>query len=76
MMNRPVWQARLPVVEQMRLILIQSSTAGALNPAACAIAGMCNNRLVEPPNAAWKTIAFSMLAGVRISRTGTFFSAR
>ena len=43
-----------------RLIRIQSSTAGGFSPAAAAIAGMCSRRFVEPPNAAWTSIAFSI----------------
>ena len=32
------------------------------------MAGMCSSKLVEPPNAAWITMAFSMALSVRISR--------
>ena len=46
-----------------RLIRIQSSTAGGFRPAAAAIAGMCSSRFVEPPNAAWTSIAFSIGGG-------------
>ena len=40
-----------------RLTAIQSSTVGRGSPAACAIAGMCSSRLVEPPKAACSAIA-------------------
>ena len=36
-----------------RLTAIQSSTVGRRRPAEWAMAGMCNSRFVEPPNAAW-----------------------
>ena len=35
-------------------------------PAAAAIAGMCNSRFVDPPNAACTSMAFSIAASVRI----------
>ena len=37
-------------------------------PAACAMAGMCSSRFVEPPNAACTTMALRIAASVRMSR--------
>ena len=51
-----------------RLSVIQSSAVGLGNPAACAIAGRCRIRLVEPPNAACTIMALRMEASVRMSR--------
>ena len=51
----------------VRLMRSQSSNVGRRRPAACAIAGTCNSRLVDPPTAAWTTIAFSMACCVRMS---------
>ena len=45
----------------------QSSTSMRLRPAACAIAGVCSNRFVEPPQAACTTMAFSNAASVSMS---------
>ena len=50
-----------------RLTRSQSSTVGGRRPAACASAGMCSSRLVEPPNAACTSIAFSSACGVRMA---------
>ena len=41
----------------LRLIRSQSSTVGMRKPAACAMAGTCRTRLVEPPTAACATMA-------------------
>ena len=51
-----------------RLMWVQSSAVGRCSPAAWAMAGMCSRRLVEPPKAAWTTMALSMEAWVRMSR--------
>ena len=40
----------------------------AARPAAWAMAGMCSSRLVEPPKAAWTTIALRIAASVTTSR--------
>ena len=48
-----------------RLILRQSSTVGRRSPVAWAIAGMWSRRFVDPPKAAWTTIAFSIALSVR-----------
>ena len=53
-----------------RLTRFQSSTVGGRSPAACAMAGMCSRRLVEPPNAACSSIAFSIARGVRMAESG------
>ena len=53
-----------------RLTRIQSSTVGGRSPAASAIAGMCSSRLVEPPNAACTSIAFSSACAVRMREIG------
>ena len=50
-----------------RFTCCQSSTVGRAMPAAWAIAGMWIRRFVEPPNAAWASIAFSSAAGVSTS---------
>ena len=50
-----------------RLTRSQSSTVGGRSPAACAMAGTCSRRLVEPPNAACSSIAFSIARGVRMA---------
>ena len=47
-----------------RLMRSQSCTVGRGKPAAWAIAGMCNSKLVEPPKAACTTIALWMAPGV------------
>ena len=52
-----------------RLTSIQSSTVGRRSPAACAMAGMCSSRLVEPPKAACTAIALRTAASVTMSRT-------
>ena len=51
-----------------RLTSSSPRPSGARSPAACAIAGMCSSRFVEPPNAAWTTIALRTAASVRMSR--------
>ena len=51
-----------------RFTAIQSSTVGRRSPAAWAMAGRCNSRFVEPPNAACTTIAFLTAASVTMSR--------
>ena len=51
-----------------RFTPIQSSTVGRVRPAACAMAGMCSSRLVDPPNAACTAIALRIAASVRMSR--------
>ena len=51
-----------------RLTSFQSSTVGRRSPAAWAMAGMCSSRFVEPPKAAWTTIALRTAASVRMSR--------
>ena len=48
---------------------IQSSAAGRGSPAAWAMAGTCSSRLVDPPKAAWTTIALRRAAGVSTFRT-------
>ena len=45
----------------------QSSTFMRRRPAAWAMAGVWRSRFVEPPHAAWTTIAFSNAASVRMS---------
>ena len=52
-----------------RLTRSQSSTVGGRSPAACAMAGTCSRRLVEPPNAACSSIAFSIARGVRMAES-------
>jgi len=52
-----------------RLTSAQSRAVGRRRPAACAMAGMCRSRFVEPPKAACVTIALRMAASVRMSRT-------
>ena len=54
-----------------RLMAVQSSTVGRGNPAAWAMAGMCSNKFVEPPNAACTAIALRTPPGERISRIVT-----
>ena len=49
------------------LTRFQSSTPMRLRPAACAMAGVCSSRFVEPPHAACTTMAFSKAASVRMS---------
>ena len=53
-----------------RFTRLQSDTVGRASPAACAMAGMCSSRFVDPPNAACTSIAFSMACGVRIDAIG------
>ena len=53
-----------------RLAAIQSRTVGRARPAACAIAGTCSSRLVEPPNAACTSNAFSTASRVRMRDSG------
>ncbi len=53
-----------------RLTRSSRRRSGARRPAAWAIAGRWSRRLVEPPNAAWTSIAFSTAASVRMSRSG------
>ena len=50
-----------------RLMCAQSAATGRLSPAAWAMAGRCRRRLVDPPKAAWTTMAFSTEAWVRMS---------
>ena len=50
-----------------RLTSVQSRAVGRRRPAACAIAGTCRMRFVDPPNAACVTIALWIDASVRMS---------
>ena len=45
-----------------RFTSVQSAAVGRCNPAAWAMAGMCNSRFVEPPKAACTTMALRMAA--------------
>ena len=47
-----------------RLIRSQSSTAGRFSPAAWAMAGTCKIKFVEPPKAAWTTMALCSACSV------------
>ena len=51
-----------------RLTAIQSSTVGRRSPAACAMAGTCSSRFVDPPNAACTAMALPIAASVSTSR--------
>ena len=51
-----------------RLMAVQSAAVGRRRPAACATAGRCRIRLVEPPKAACTTMALRTEASVRMSR--------
>ena len=51
-----------------RLMRVQSSTVGRRKPMACAIAGTCSTRFVEPPKAACVTIALCTASSVSTSR--------
>ena len=53
-----------------RLTRCQSLTVGGVIPAAWAIAGICNSRLVDPPKAACTSMAFSMACCVRMPPSG------
>ena len=53
-----------------RFTRCQSATVGTGNPAACAIAGRWRTRFVEPPKAAWTSMAFSTASAVRMRRVG------
>ena len=55
MIARAVGQ-RIDQPRHLRFTSAQSSTVGRRSPAACAIAGMCRMRFVEPPNAACTTM--------------------
>ena len=46
-----------------RFTAAQSSTVGRRSPAECAIAGRCSSRFVDPPKAAWITMAFASDSG-------------
>ncbi len=48
----------------LRLTRAQSWTVGIGRPAACATAGRCSSRLVEPPNAAYTTMALCSACSV------------
>ncbi len=48
-------QARHPAVDACPVFYVR-----IVQPAAWAMGRMCSSKLVEPPNAAWITMAFSM----------------
>ena len=53
-----------------RFIAVQSATVGRRSLAAWAMAGMWRRRLVEPPKAAWRTMALRIAASVRMCCCG------
>ncbi len=58
-----------------RFTRLQSSTVGRRRPASKATAGMCSNKLVEPPHAACTASAFSSASSVSMSRVAIFSRA-